>query len=1041
MSTDAMSIKFNADEVEEEDEEEEDLPDSVPSLRLQNPRVRHVPLRVTSASPTAEDLKRTTAVDGKGMFRSWTRVYSRPESACLDLLDNCFDAALQLTDDNNTEENNNQHFQGRVTMERHFDTAISIQNNSPLPIKPLKVALTVYKSSKNANLNGNAASRSAAQDNQGEKKDSIGENGVGLKQGCATLSDCSIVLMRNKRTVEIGVIAESLQTQYGIYLPSVSFNVRENDKDPHAIAVDAGDRIRKWLSKHPEIVEALGETFCEPSMEDEDAISYHLTQLVKRLWVDPWQNNDHVFLLFLFKLKKSAEVEPAQHDLMEDGVLSPAKAFIRDMKKILPEHYINLPSKGNFDFIIDQERIEFSFWQRRLVELTKFQINLPTDEPFENLSKEAWDQLTKESVTNNADGESTDGKGKGMSQMSIYCGFDAQRVDEDLQLGRGTSTCHLYIYSCQAGRLITKVIDARHMLGLVTSGVDFTQGLTIIINDVAGNLPLTPTKDGIAWSERKNGEIHQNNLMAWTGALAHFFWTHHRNRIGGRGGNNVKEKMKNLIQSFASKEQKEQMMDSSVTVTENIEKAQFTKFEGMKWHRIEPNYDNRWKIRKASTTVTATRGSDTLFSLVRPQTKRKRCTADAGRSARRRKGGLNTSNEQDENAAISDSWKEIDQKDIPRVASAVLAFFRSVDEKKLFEVPVLESLPHIKDEYLKVVSQPMDFKTIEERIPAYASITNLRDDLILTFQNSILFNGPESKFGQYAQQMLDELDDAIEATDIKRITMRALSYFREIDQRELFAFPVLEQVPELRDSYLEVVKTPMDFKTIEEERVHSYTAISDLEDDLELIWDNCIRFNGPASVYGQIAQQMKDMADDIVYDVVLGKRMKKRKVRYDLIVDPADDSKEKTAPRTKTRKKMTYNALQKQLHNTQKELEATRAENQHLRDQIVALEANHQPCRAPASASHTHDTSQEATSGCLVCHRDSDYASILLCERCDAEYHFYCVGLPTVPTDDFYCSKCLRYSMCPLLSNNSISNTMAWLTLNARPVFKTSCRY
>ena len=49
---------------------------------------------------------------------------------------------------------------------------------------------------------------------------------------------------------------------------------------------------------------------------------------------------------------------------------------------MLPEYYINLPSKGSFDFVIDQERIEFSYWQRRLVEMTKFEVYVPTDQPF-----------------------------------------------------------------------------------------------------------------------------------------------------------------------------------------------------------------------------------------------------------------------------------------------------------------------------------------------------------------------------------------------------------------------------------------------------------------------------------------------------------------------------------------------------------------------------------------------------------------------------------------------------------------------------------
>ena len=45
----------------------------------------------------------------------------------------------------------------------------------------------------------------------------IGENGVGLKQGCATLSDLSFVLVKNGSDdkVELGFCAESLQLAKG----------------------------------------------------------------------------------------------------------------------------------------------------------------------------------------------------------------------------------------------------------------------------------------------------------------------------------------------------------------------------------------------------------------------------------------------------------------------------------------------------------------------------------------------------------------------------------------------------------------------------------------------------------------------------------------------------------------------------------------------------------------------------------------------------------------------------------------------------------
>ena len=46
----------------------------------------------------------------------------------------------------------------------------------------------------------------------------VGENGVGLKQACATLSDRSFVLVKNekKKLVELGIIAEELQSSEGV---------------------------------------------------------------------------------------------------------------------------------------------------------------------------------------------------------------------------------------------------------------------------------------------------------------------------------------------------------------------------------------------------------------------------------------------------------------------------------------------------------------------------------------------------------------------------------------------------------------------------------------------------------------------------------------------------------------------------------------------------------------------------------------------------------------------------------------------------------
>lgn len=976
-------------------------PDSVRSQQQQDVQAVAVqPDPVWSEPPLDNDgANKHTAVDGQGMWRSWTRVFAKPESACLDLLDNCFDAALQ------------PNFQGKVVLQSEGDSAISIRNNSSKPIKPLEAALTVYKSSKNSLQNTDNAQEQQQQ--QQDDKEAIGENGVGLKQGCATLSDCSIVLTKNKRTVEVGIIAKSLQSTRGVYLPSFSFNIRDPSNP-----VDISTCLAKWLSNNAAIEQALASAFGGSSTEVQERV----TQYATSLWEGPWKTEDHVFLLVLCKLKKSADAVP--HALIDS--ICPSKAFLHDIKAMLPEYYINLPS--NFDFVINDQPIDFSYWQKRLVEMTKFEVSIPTEEPFETLPDETWDQPA-------------DGNGK--YQLSIYCGFDAQRVDQDLKYKKGTSTCYLYIYSCSAGRLIQKEIDARHMLGLSASGVDFTQGLTVIVNDVAGKLPLTPTKDGIAWSERKHGVTHQKNLIAWTGAVAHFFWNHHKTKIGGKGGagNKVKENMKKTIRSFAVEDQADQ---SLITVTENVEEAQFTQFEGTKWRRVQPNYDNRWKIRKSHANVRPKKGADTIFSIDSDRVKR----IKEGKSAKRRsittpgaeplskrpRGRVPVKLEEPQ----SSFWTDVNQNEIPRLTAGVLSYLRAKDKDRLFEVPVLESLPQIKDDYLKVVSQPMDFRTIEERANSYKLVTELRDDLILTFMNCIEFNGDASPYGRIAQHMLDSIEDAFDSMDIRQLTMKALSRLREVDERELFELPVLEQLPGLKDAYMSVVSTPMDFKTIEDERIHSYVSIADLRQDLQLIFQNCINFNGAETAYGEIAQQMLGMLDDTLEDVVLGRRRRKKKVHYEEVINQYDnvgDDEEKVSRKPSAgggkRKTPKYNELHKQLREERarvKELERRLASQGQYIEELEAMlpssagtkRTTERPRRDVFVTPHRVDFDSEAKAspqegdglGCRACGKDNDYGKLLLCEGCNAEYHCYCVNLPAVPDEDWYCGELLPFVRC-----------------------------
>ena len=76
-------------------------------------------------------------------------------------------------------------------------------------------------------------------------------------------------------------------------------------------------------------------------------------------------------------------------------------------------------------------------------------------------------------------------------ELDVYIGFDAVRINQKVQ-----KTATLLYHSRGAGRLIKKYEDARSLLRLPSGGTNYCQGLTIIVDDKHGVLPLNPTKQG-----------------------------------------------------------------------------------------------------------------------------------------------------------------------------------------------------------------------------------------------------------------------------------------------------------------------------------------------------------------------------------------------------------------------------------------------------------------------------------------------------------------------------------------------------------------
>lgn len=415
-----------------------------------------------------------TRVSGIGMWNQWTRNFKTPVLALLDLMDNAFDAACARK---NQEE---PPFQGHVLVypdkdELNYTTGLVILNDSAKFIKPMAQVLEVYQSSK------------------GNKSESIGENGVGLKQGCATLSDLSFALSKNRGQYSLGVLAKSLQREDGCVLPSFTFTEFPTSLD-----------LKQTFAANPIVGECIAEYGNGDLDCGIDRLLDHYEDMLKL------NDRDYVFCVVLHELKHSADSNVIaamdEEDDEEDQVnyAQNAEGLMKKLKQELPRQYIHVPS--TLDVRVNGEKVVFAFWQRRLVELSSFEIKI---DPKRSLAKaEDWKDPTN-----------------GYS-LKVYAGFDPIRLNES---SKGPAS--LLIYSRQSGRLILEAEDCRSFLGLNASGTEFSQGLTILVDDFHGNLPLSPTKQDLAFGEESHGETHRQNLMSWLAGITKLYYNYHLGKM------------------------------------------------------------------------------------------------------------------------------------------------------------------------------------------------------------------------------------------------------------------------------------------------------------------------------------------------------------------------------------------------------------------------------------------------------------------------------------------------------------------------------
>uniref|UniRef100_A0A7S2WZM5 Bromo domain-containing protein n=1 Tax=Chloropicon primus TaxID=1764295 RepID=A0A7S2WZM5_9CHLO len=184
--------------------------------------------------------------------------------------------------------------------------------------------------------------------------------------------------------------------------------------------------------------------------------------------------------------------------------------------------------------------------------------------------------------------------------------------------------------------------------------------------------------------------------------------------------------------------------------------------------------------------------------------------------------------------------------------------------------PFLKPVDPEKDkapDYFEVVKEPMDFNTVTDKLArrVYENVSEFKSDMELVFKNCRLYNKVEDnavrKLGDDLEvffksswdkhdiesKLLVENKVLTKEDEMMKECDRIVHFLKKHKYAEPFLKPVTQemlQLPELWAKYQDVVKTPMDISTIaSKQRRRKYSSIDEFKDDVNLVFENCFKFN------------------------------------------------------------------------------------------------------------------------------------------------------------------------------------------------------
>ncbi|XP_055334348.1 transcription initiation factor TFIID subunit 1-like [Paramacrobiotus metropolitanus] len=184
--------------------------------------------------------------------------------------------------------------------------------------------------------------------------------------------------------------------------------------------------------------------------------------------------------------------------------------------------------------------------------------------------------------------------------------------------------------------------------------------------------------------------------------------------------------------------------------------------------------------------------------------------------------------------------------------------------------------------YLTKITTPMDLSTMRRKLNAgqYKSREDFLADVSLIVSNCATYNGPEHALTVSAKKMLDtclqrfgEREERFKKLEklinplLDEDDQVALNYlFQQIIETRLKTVEksVIFHTPVNRTrnkDYYEFIKNPMDFDTmLQKAKSATYRSMEQFLGDVELIYRNCVQYNGETSEYTRVAEEIVRVA-------------------------------------------------------------------------------------------------------------------------------------------------------------------------------------